>query len=89
MEKRYNSITICRDHYQSEEEMWAAITSLLKTLTKENMDIQFYCDEQGLGIYCIHYNSREFGEYELDWVGEDEYIVRYTEDESNESEEDN
>lgn len=78
MSDKYNEMVFCKDKYKTEDEMWDDIRDFLRILTKQNMEVEFYCDEQGLGIYCVHYNyhDHEYGYASIEWLDCDEYITK-------------
>ena len=77
-EKRYNEITFTKDNYDDERDMWFDIQDTIRILSNLEYEIQFYCDEKGLGIYCLKFNYRnqEFGCPHIEWVAEDEYVEK-------------
>lgn len=78
MNNKYNEIVFCRDQYDNEKFMWEDILSTIKVLTNLNYEMQFYCDELGLGIYCLKFNPRdsELGYPHIEWLENDEYIEK-------------
>lgn len=50
-----NTITFCREDFESENEMWNDIMLTLKILSRKYIAV-FRCDEPSLGIYVIEYN---------------------------------
>ena len=86
MNKEYNEITFCLEDYSDEEDMFRDIATTLKILThKGSYECQFYCDEAGLGIYCLKYNyspEKGFGNSVIEWINPDkEYIEEIESDE--------
>lgn len=85
--EKYNEMVFCKDNYENELEMWDDIRDFLRILTKQDMQIEFYCDEQGLGIYCANYNTRkDYGTAHIEWLAEDEFIDSYKSEEEDNNE---
>ena len=53
---KMSEITFDKTEYESENEMWEDITSLIKILTRAGYVMKFWCDEKSLGIYCLEFD---------------------------------
>ena len=54
--KTVNCITICKDHYKSEQEWRQAISDAVMLLLEAEYIMTVRYDEKGLGIVCIDYD---------------------------------
>ena len=70
-----NSIVICRDNYQSQEEFENAIRDAVMVLLNNEYIMTVRYDEKGLGIVVIDYESddRKFGGAYPYWLKPTEY----------------
>lgn len=65
-----SEVVFCKDRYDSEELMWADILAQLKILMANDYVVSFRCDEPGLGIYVIEFDSanKDLSDYRLRWM---------------------
>lgn len=70
-----NSIVICRDKYDSQEEFENAIRDAVMVLLNNDYIMTVRYDEKGLGIVAIDYNyiNQEFGDAYPYWLVPEEY----------------
>lgn len=70
-----NSIVICRDTYNSQEEFENAIKDAVMVLLNNNYIMAIRYDDKGLGIVVIDYNNadRKFGTSYPYWLEPEEY----------------
>ena len=54
-----NEVVFVKERYDKESDMWADILAQMKILTTNDYVIKFYCDEAGLGIYCLEYDRKD------------------------------
>lgn len=77
--KRVNSITICKDNYNTREEWEDAIKKMIMSLLDNRQIMTVSYDEPRLGIVVIEFNhdSQEFGDYYPYWLlpEEEEQII--------------
>ena len=72
---KVNTIVICRDKYDSQEEFENAIRDAVMVLLNNDYIMTIRYDEKGLGIVAIDYNygDEEFGDYYPHWLLPEEY----------------
>ena len=72
---KVNSITICRDKYNSQEEFENAIKNAVLVLLNNDYIMTVRYDEKGLGIVAIDYNYEDesFGDAYPYWLMPEEY----------------
>lgn len=72
---KVNSIVICKDKYNSEEEFENAIRDAIILLLNAEYVMTVRYDEKGLGIVVIDYNydNREFGDAYPYWLMPEEW----------------
>ena len=56
-----NEITFQKDEYESEKMMWDDISNVMQILTRAGYVMKFWCDEKGLGIYCLEFDYEDEG----------------------------
>ena len=73
--KSVNSIVICRDKYNSQEEFENAIRDAVMLLLNAEYIMTIRYNEKGLGIVVIDYNygNQEFGDAYPYWLMPEEY----------------
>ena len=93
--KKVNSISFFRDDYTDFGEtepntyaMFSDIADFIRIALKNNRKMKIWSDEYTVVIE-YDYADPELSEYSLEWVGEDEYVGSYSEDEEEEVEDDN
>ena len=72
---KVNSIVICRDNYNSQEEFENAIKDAVMVLLNNDYIMTVRYDEKGLGIVAIDYNysDESFGDCYPYWLMPEEY----------------
>lgn len=51
-----SEITFDKSEYESEEQMWNDISSVMQILIRTGYVMKFWCDEKPLGIYCLEFD---------------------------------
>lgn len=72
---KVNSIVICRNKYDSQEEFENAIRDAIMVLLNNDYIMTIRYDEKGIGIVAIDYNysEQEFGDAYPYWLMPEEY----------------
>ena len=72
---KVNSIVICRDKYNSQEDFENAIKDAVMVLLNNDYIMTVRYDEKGLGIVAIDYNysDESFGDFYPHWLMPEEY----------------
>lgn len=70
-----NTIVICKDTYNSQEEFENAIRDAVMVLLNNNYIMTIKYDEKGLGIVCIEFNAadQKLGGLYPYWLSLDEW----------------
>ena len=73
MRSNYESITFAKNNYDNEEQMWDDIRDTIRILSKQDYQFKFCCDEQGVGVYVLQFNYKDWNMsgVSLDWIDED------------------
>ena len=70
-----NTLVICRDTYETQEDFENAIKKAVMVLLDNNYIMTVRYDEPGLGIVCIDYNSADesYGHHYPHWLSPTEW----------------
>ena len=70
-----NTITICKDTYETQEDFDNAIKKAVMVLLDNNYIMTVRYDEPGLGIVCIDYNyaDQSYGDHYPYWLSPTEW----------------
>lgn len=79
-----NSLTLCRDDYESTEELFEAVKTAVKLLLDADYIMTIRYDEKGLGIIAIDYNhaDQSYGCHYPYWLSPEEADTVYFEREA-------
>lgn len=80
---KVNSIVICKDNFNSQEEFENAIRDAIMVLLENDYIMTVKYDDKGIGIVVINYNysNQEFGDVYPYWLMPEEYESIFWDDE--------
>ena len=79
-----NSLTLCRDNYDSEEDFFEEVKTAVKLLLDAEYIMTIRYDEKGLGIISIEYNhaDQSYGCHYPYWLSPEEADAAFSQEES-------